>query len=80
MKSFMKKHESLLYSAVGLAALFLILVAANYLVSLQSPKIDLTEGKVQTLSAGTEKMLRGLQAPVKVKLYISRGEIGRAHV
>jgi len=74
MKTFMKKNEALVYSAVGLAALFLILVAANYLVSLQTVKIDLTEGKVQTLSEGTKKMLRGLEAPVKVKLYISRGE------
>jgi len=74
MKTFMKKNESLAYSAVGLAALFLILVAANYLVSFQPLKIDLTEGKVQTLSEGTKKLLRGLQAPVKLKLYISRGE------
>ena len=74
MKTFMKKNEALVYSAVGLAALFLILVAANYLVSLQSARIDLTEGKVQTLSEGTKKLLRGLESPVKVKLYISRGE------
>jgi ABC-type uncharacterized transport system involved in gliding motility auxiliary subunit len=74
MKSFLKKHEALVFSAVGLAALFLILVAANYLVSLQAAKIDLTEGRVQTLSEGTRKILRGLEAPVKVKLYISRGE------
>ena len=74
MKSFLKKNEALVYSAVGLAALFLILVAANFLLSLAPVKIDLTEGKVQTLSAGTQKTLRGLQAPVKVKLYISRGE------
>ncbi|MEK6243899.1 MAG: GldG family protein [Pseudomonadota bacterium] len=70
----MKKNEALIYSAVGLAALFLILVAANYLVSFQAVKIDLTEGKVQTLSEGTKKFLRGLDSPVKVKLYISRGE------
>jgi ABC-type uncharacterized transport system involved in gliding motility auxiliary subunit len=70
----MKKHESLIYSAVGLAALFLLLVAANFLLSREPVKLDLTEGSVQTLSEGTRKMLRGLQAPVKVKLYISRGE------
>jgi ABC-type uncharacterized transport system involved in gliding motility auxiliary subunit len=70
----MKKYEALLYSAVGLAALFLILVAANYLVSFQPLKIDLTDGRVQTLSEGTKKLLRGLDSPVKVKLYISRGE------
>ncbi len=74
MKPFMKKHESLIYSAVGLAALFLLLVAANFLLSREPVKLDLTEGSVQTLSEGTRKMLRGLQAPVKVKLYISRGE------
>ncbi|MEO8145425.1 MAG: GldG family protein, partial [Betaproteobacteria bacterium] len=70
----MKKYESLIYSAVGLAALFLILVAANYLVSFQAAKIDLTDGKVQTLSEGTKKLLRGLQSPVKLKLYLSRGD------
>jgi ABC-type uncharacterized transport system involved in gliding motility auxiliary subunit len=74
MKAFMKKNEALVYSAVGLIALFLILVAANYLVSFQPVKLDLTEGKVQTLSEGTKKLLRGLESPVKVKLYISRGE------
>ena len=70
----MKKHEHFLYSAIGLAALFLILVAANYLLGLAPLKLDLTEGKVQTLSEGTKKMLRGLPAPVKLKLYVSRGE------
>jgi ABC-type uncharacterized transport system involved in gliding motility auxiliary subunit len=74
VKTFLKKHEAVVYSAVGLAALFLILVAANYLVSFQPLKVDLTEGKVQTLSEGTKKLLRGLESPVKVKLYISRGE------
>jgi ABC-type uncharacterized transport system involved in gliding motility auxiliary subunit len=74
MKAFMKKHEALVYSAVGLIALFLILVAANYLVSFQPVKLDLTEGRVQTLSEGTKKLLRGLESPVKVKLYLSRGE------
>ena len=74
MKTFMKKHEALVYSAAGLVALFLILVAANYLVSFQPLKADLTEGRVQTLSEGTKTLLRGLDAPVKVKLYISRGE------
>ncbi len=74
MKTFMQKNESLIYSSVGLVALFLILVAVNYLVSFQPAKLDLTEGKVQTLSEGTKQLLRGLQAPVKLKLYISRGE------
>jgi len=74
MNAFLKKHETLAYSAIGLGALFLILVAVNYLVSLQPLKLDLTEGRVQTLSEGTKKILRGLEAPVRLKLYVSRGE------
>ncbi len=74
MKQFMKKNEALVYSAVGLVALFLILVAFNYLASLSAVRVDLTEGKLYTLSEGTKKILRGLDSPVKVKLYISRGE------
>ncbi len=70
----MKKYEHILYSAVGLVALFLILVAVNFLVSRAPVRADLTEGKLYTLSPGTKKILRGLQSPVKVKLYISQGE------
>jgi ABC-type uncharacterized transport system involved in gliding motility auxiliary subunit len=74
MKAFLKKHETLVFSAIGLAALFLILVAAYYLLSLRAPRLDLTEGKLYTLSDGTRKMLRGLEAPIRLRLYISQGE------
>ncbi len=71
----MRKYEHLVYSAIGLAALFLLLVAANYLISrLPSRLADLTDGKLYTLSDGTRKILRGLAAPVRLKLYISQGE------
>lgn len=69
-----KSHEALIYSAVGLAALFLILVAFNYLAAGAAVRADLTAGKLYTLSSGTKKVLQGLSAPVKVKLYISSGE------
>jgi ABC-type uncharacterized transport system involved in gliding motility auxiliary subunit len=70
----MKKYEHLIYSAIGLAALFLLLVALNFLLSRVPARLDLTEGNLYTLSEGTRKVLRGLGAPVKVKLYISQGE------
>ncbi|MDH3320897.1 MAG: GldG family protein [Betaproteobacteria bacterium] len=69
-----KKHEALVYSAVGLAALFLILVAANYLAARAPVRADLTAGRLYTLADGTKKVLKGLTAPVKVKLYVSSGE------
>ena len=70
----MKKYEALVYSAVGLAALFLLLVAFNYLAAGAAVRADLTQGKLYTLSPGTKKVLQNLQAPVKVKLYVSAGE------
>src|SRR2546425_102147 len=70
----MKKYEHLIYSAVGLVALLLLLVAFNYLVSTASVRLDLTDGKLYTLSEGTRKILKHLSSPVKVKLYISQGE------
>ncbi len=69
-----KKHEALVYSAVGLAALFFILVAFNYLAAGAAVRADLTAGKLYTLSPGTKQVLQGLSSPVKVKLYISSGE------
>jgi ABC-type uncharacterized transport system involved in gliding motility auxiliary subunit len=74
MKRLSKRNEALVYSAVGLAALFLILVAVNFLASSAALRADLTEGNLHTLSAGTKQVLRGLDAPVKVKLYLSSGE------
>ncbi len=70
----MKKHEALLYSAVGLAALFLALVAFNYLAGRAALRADLTEGSFYTLSEGTKKVLRSLESPVRLKLYVSQGE------
>ena len=70
----LRKYEHLVYSAVGLLALLLLLVAVNFLVSRVPARVDLTEGDLYTLSPGTRKILRSLEAPVKVKLYISQGE------
>jgi ABC-type uncharacterized transport system involved in gliding motility auxiliary subunit len=71
----MKKHEHLIYGLVGLVALLLILVAANYLITRVPSRIaDLTDGKLYTLSPGTRQVLRNLQAPVRLKLYLSQGE------
>jgi ABC-type uncharacterized transport system involved in gliding motility auxiliary subunit len=70
----MKKHEHLLYSAIGLVALFLILVALNFLLARAPGRIDLTEGDLYTLSPGTQRILAGLETPVKLKLYMTQGE------
>ncbi len=70
----MKKYDHLIYSAVGLVALLLVLVAVNFLASRAPARLDLTEGDIYTLSEGTRKILRNLPSPVKLKLYLSQGE------
>jgi len=69
-----RKYDPLIYSAIGLVALALLLIALNYLFSRVPARADLTDGKLYTLSEGTKKILRNLQSPVKVKLYVSQGE------
>src|SRR5688500_551373 len=70
----MKKHENLIYSAIVLLALFLILIAVNFLITRVPARVDLTDGNLYWLSDGTRRVLRGLDAPVKVRLYMSQGE------
>jgi ABC-type uncharacterized transport system involved in gliding motility auxiliary subunit len=70
----MKRYGYLVYSVVGLVALFLLLVAVNFLIAKAPARVDLTEGNLYTLSGGTKRILNSLEAPVKMRLYISQGE------
>jgi hypothetical protein len=68
-----KKHlETLLYSAGGVAALVVILIALNYLLGAFNARVDLTQGNVYTLSDGTKAILSKLEAPVKIRFYYSQ--------
>ncbi len=69
-----KKYETYIYSAAGLAALFVILVAFNYLAAGSAGRVDLTQGKLYTLSDGTKKILKKLDGPVKLRLYVSQAD------
>jgi len=69
-----KSFETILYSAVGVAAMALILIAINFIASSAKERVDLTKEKAYTLSAGTRAILGKLDAPVKVRLYCTQGE------
>ncbi len=69
-----KGLETFLYSTAGVVALALILIAVNYIMSPVSARIDLTEGKVFTLSEGTRAILTKLDSPVKIRFYYTQGE------
>ena len=68
-----KQFEILLYSAGGVVALAAILIAVNFLTSAFNARVDLTEGKVYTLSAGSKAILDKLEAPVRIRFYYSQG-------
>ena len=68
-----RSKETLWYSAGGIIALAVILIAANFLVSAFNARVDLTEGNVYTLSPGTKAILSKLEAPVRIRFYYSQG-------
>ena len=70
-----KKTESLLYSAGGLVAAALILVLLNFVLGAARGRIDLTQGKLYTLSEGTRAVLGKLESPVKIRLYFSQSDV-----
>src|SRR5882724_750110 len=70
-----KKTESLLYSAGGLVAALIILILLNLVLGAVRGRIDLTQGKLYTLSEGTRAVLGKLESPVKIRLYFSQSDI-----
>jgi ABC-type uncharacterized transport system involved in gliding motility auxiliary subunit len=70
----MKKYEPFLYSAGGLVAIFAIVLLLNFVLGAVHGRIDLTQGRLYTLSDGTRAILKKLDAPVKIRLYFSQSD------
>jgi ABC-type uncharacterized transport system involved in gliding motility auxiliary subunit len=68
-----RSREVLWYSAGGIIALFVVLIAANFLISAFNARADLTEGDVYTLSPGTKAILSRLEEPVRIRFYYTQG-------
>lgn len=67
-----KSLETLLYSAVGVVAMALIVIAVNVIVGAARQRADLTEEKAYTLSDGTRAILGKLDTTIKVRFYCSQ--------
>lgn len=71
----MKKGlQSSLFSIAGVAVMAVILIFVNWLGSRAKTRLDLTEDRAYTLSAGTRAILAKLDTPVQVRFYATRGE------
>jgi ABC-type uncharacterized transport system involved in gliding motility auxiliary subunit len=71
----MKTTHPVTRAALGVAALVVIALLANWLVSLTplgNRGADFTENKVHTLSSGTRSILTELDTPVVIRYYASR--------
>ena len=69
-----KQLEVLLYSVVGVGAMFLVLIALNFIFSVFKARADLTQEKLYTLSDGTKAILKKLEGPVEIRFYATQGE------
>jgi ABC-type uncharacterized transport system involved in gliding motility auxiliary subunit len=69
-----KQLETMLYSLVGVAAMFLILLAVNVIAHFGKSRVDLTAENLYTLSDGTKQILKKLDGPVEIRFYITEGE------
>lgn len=69
-----KKIETILYSALGVALVFLIIASLNLIFGAVSWRIDMTQNKTHTLSEGSKKILASLDAPVELRFYCSKSQ------
>jgi ABC-type uncharacterized transport system involved in gliding motility auxiliary subunit len=67
-----RRSSKILYSAIGIFALFLIVAAFNFIASKLNLRFDLTEEKLYTVSDSTRKVLKKLDTPVTLKLYYTK--------
>ena len=69
-----KRLETILYSTGGVVILALILVLGNFVLGTVKQRLDLSEGRVNSLSPGTRAVLDQLDGPVRIRLYYSQGD------
>jgi ABC-type uncharacterized transport system involved in gliding motility auxiliary subunit len=70
-----KSLETLLYSSAGIIVMLAILIAVNVITGAKPLRMDLTQEKAYTLSAGTRAVLKKLDAPVKIRFYCTQSEM-----
>jgi ABC-type uncharacterized transport system involved in gliding motility auxiliary subunit len=69
-----KGLETWLYSSLGVAAMFGIIVIVNALASSFNKRVDLTAERAYTLSAGTRAILSKLDTPIQIRFYSTRSD------
>jgi ABC-type uncharacterized transport system involved in gliding motility auxiliary subunit len=69
-----KSFQTILYSTAGVVVMLVILVAFNFIAGTARTRLDLTQEKAFTLSAGTRAILKKLDTPVTIRFYCTQSE------
>jgi ABC-type uncharacterized transport system involved in gliding motility auxiliary subunit len=73
-----KSIQTILYSTAGVAVMLVILIAFNFIAGTARARLDLTQEKAFTLSAGTRAILKKLDTPVTIRFYCTQSESATA--
>src|SRR5919108_958309 len=78
----MKKKglETYLYSALGVAAMAVLLVLINVIAAQAKQRVDLTADRAYTLTDGTRAILKKIDTPVQLRFYCTRGKNMPVHL
>jgi ABC-type uncharacterized transport system involved in gliding motility auxiliary subunit len=69
-----KSLETILYSSAGIVVMLVIMVAVNVITGAMPIRVDMTQEKAYTLSAGTKAILKKLDTPVKIRFYCTQSD------
>ena len=69
-----KSLQTILYSTAGVLVMLGILILLNFIAGAARARMDLTQEKAYTLSAGTKAILKKLDTPVTVRFYCTQSE------
>ncbi len=69
-----KSLETILYSSAGIVVMLIIILAVNVIIGVKPVRVDMTQEKAYTLSAGTKAILKKLDTPVKIRFYCTQSE------
>jgi len=69
-----KNFETILYSSVGVAAMFVVLMALYVVICAFKVRFDVTAEKVHTLSAGTKKIIGKINSHVTIRFYCTQAD------
>ena len=68
------KFQTFLFSVAGVVLVFIAILGLNLIFSPARVRVDLTADQLHTLSDGTKQILKRIDGPIEMRLYVSRGK------